>query len=632
MAVREKTIEYGFPTYGPSVASGTRYDFSAITLYIPETTSRVFRSVIIEVYAEDNVTTAASITANLVGIKLGSTSFTDTSNTVTITNSGEQCSWMVQTDVTAYFTSNFGSGSSQTCQVGCSFTGAAATNRTAKIIITYEYEEQDTQVKTVRIPLESGTGALTTSLVEIGTNQVPALDTFLPETSKTYRCIWFEIEGNDANNGTTDYYLQYALTSESAASTNGNIEAGLNSARWFRYNWVRNDLNTSAASGFRLATFNIAGGTFDHLSITLCVTYEYSSTSSTTILNSLALPFRVNPGSTSGSSSADKDLMDISFYIEEPTTITLVQSGIKLHWLNDAASNLSIMCGSQSARTYNDSARAFCGGIACTHRIDSGAAQGAGITLARGKNTFLCYVYSSVANVRHNGLTGVLYLNYTSGKHTGGVDVHNHTLIYSVHNKNANLYLVQAAAASPYIPETNYYVNHMGIRIVTNKDQTTCLLGNAGMTCEWMTGEEYSEGTQDLGAVLGLSDAEQGVCMFHRDVSDFFYRWPLDTNAVRDRMPLEVSRNWFLSVSKQVCSSQLYITYHAATYNVAGTITGTGGGTVTWKVHKDSDGTIIGNGTGTSPSIIWYDNTEDLYIEAYEDATHVGRSAKGTAT
>ena len=75
--MRTKSIEYAFPQNVASLATATRYDFGAITIYIPETASRTFRSVIVEVTCMDNVTVAASMTANLIGIKLGAVAFDD---------------------------------------------------------------------------------------------------------------------------------------------------------------------------------------------------------------------------------------------------------------------------------------------------------------------------------------------------------------------------------------------------------------------------------------------------------------------------------------------------------------------------------------------------------------------------
>jgi len=57
VALRTKTIEYAFQSRnGAALAAATRYDFGAITLYIPETTSRTFRSVIVKVFCRDAVT------------------------------------------------------------------------------------------------------------------------------------------------------------------------------------------------------------------------------------------------------------------------------------------------------------------------------------------------------------------------------------------------------------------------------------------------------------------------------------------------------------------------------------------------------------------------------------------------
>jgi hypothetical protein len=628
MVVRQKTIEYAFPTYTSSLASATRYDFTAITVYIPETTSKVFRSVIVEVYAQDNVTTAASLTANIVGIKLGAVAFSDNTDTVTITNTGEQCAWILQYDVTSYFTTNW-TGTSMTCQVGVRFTTPTTINHSAKLIITYDYEEQDTQIKTVRIPLESATGALTTSLVEIGTNQVPNLSTFLPESSITYRYVWFEIEGNDMTSGTTDFTHGCALDSESRVAT-GTIEAGLQSSRWFRRIWVRNDMTTNATHAFKMDVSSTSGGTCDHLAVTLCVTYEYSSSSSSTIMNSIRMPFCIC-ASTSGAASTEKDLATMDFYIEEPTTITLAQSGIVLYYQQDAASTLNVMCGSQSARGYVDAARVYCGGSSVSHRIDSGSGGGAGISIARGKNTLNVFVYSSSATVKHNGLCGIAYINYTSGKSGSYGGAHNHTVILSGHQKNSNLYLLQSVAIAPAIPETSYFCSHIGWTSVINKAETTTLGGLCSISAEWQAGEARTEGTQKLGTIFGFGDNEGGVCLFAMDSSISFCRFPTDTSSPVIRMPLEVSRNWYLQTWKYVCSSMVYITYHAITYTVAGTISGTGGGTITWTVHRSDTGEIISSGTGASPSVTWYDNTINCYIEVYEDATHMGRSKNDVA-
>jgi hypothetical protein len=76
------------------------------------------------------------------------------------------------------------------------------------------------------------------------------------------------------------------------------------------------------------------------------------------------------------------------------------------------------------------------------------------------------------------------------------------------------------------------------------------------------------------------------------------------------------------------------ITYHSITYTVSGTVSGSSGGTVTLNLHRATSGekilstTRTGNGTYT---FTWYDNTEDLFVEARESGTLLGRSDTGVA-
>lgn len=75
----------------------------------------------------------------------------------------------------------------------------------------------------------------------------------------------------------------------------------------------------------------------------------------------------------------------------------------------------------------------------------------------------------------------------------------------------------------------------------------------------------------------------------------------------------------------------LYITYHAITYAVSGTISGyTGDGSgIVVDVHRaDTDEKVLSGITaaGGGFSLTWYDNVVTLFAQAIQDATHVGRS------
>ncbi|MEM0374077.1 MAG: hypothetical protein QXO96_05960, partial [Sulfolobales archaeon] len=62
MTIRLKTIEYALPMITSNISTGTTYtDSSDMTIYIPETNSRTFVSVALEVYWHDQMTTASNM-------------------------------------------------------------------------------------------------------------------------------------------------------------------------------------------------------------------------------------------------------------------------------------------------------------------------------------------------------------------------------------------------------------------------------------------------------------------------------------------------------------------------------------------------------------------------------------------
>lgn len=639
MAQRLKTIEYAFAENESTLAAATRFDFTAITLNIPENTSRTFRSVIVEVHMLDGSTAATSLTSWLIGIKLGAVAFNDVTVTDSITNSGENQTWLFTRDVTSYFNTNFGSGTSQTCQVGVNFGGVATRNITAKLIITYEFDDasQDTRVKTVRIPLESSVSALTTTLTEIGTNQVPALDTFLPEASKVYRRIWFEVFGNQGiTTATNDASLNLALDAEAADADNVH-ETGLASDVWFKRIWVRDDMTTNATHAFKMAVSATNGFTCNHMAIVLYVTYEYSHTSSTTIMNSIMIPVNNNIQRMGRTVEGDQSRFEESFYIEEPSTITLAQSGVLIGFSQPASlSLLNVGIGSQANRAYTTSGTMVCGGYSLIQRCDSGAELGAGISLARGRNTVTVDVYNTDATDLSDVLQVVLYLNYTSGKATNGADTHNKTIFWSIADHAADANQRSISAFAPIIPEANYWLNCIAVcsQQMVQAFSSVCTFS---VVCERQTGELQQAGWEEVLQQFELaSDAEIGCYQITANISRFFDRYP---NEQQDRMNLETTRDWrtyHQATGGAWINLLMCFTYHSITFTKSGTVSGSGGGTVNIGLWRKVNGiaerldTTSRSGNG-SFSFTWYDDTETNFVEAFEDATHVGRSADGTS-
>lgn len=638
MALRTKTVEYAFATDTATLAAATRRDLAAITLYIPETSSRTFRSVIVEVHVRGDETVAASMTSWLIGIKLGAAAFNDVTTTLTLTNTGDQQSHVFQRDVTSYFTSNFGAGGSQTCQVGLQFGALATANHTVKLYITYEYDDTSatTRVKTVRIPLESNTAQLTATLANIGTTQIPLLDTFLPEASKVYRRIWMEFFFNDGGNATTDFSLGVALTGGTTIGETAvyRSEQALNSAVYGKAHWDLGALVTSATANLQ-ARSNATASRFSLLGCVLHVTYEYDHSSSTQIINSLVLPAADETGWPGNTAAGDRSRFERTVWIEEPGTITLAQSGL-LCFINDPGTvTLNVLVGSQTARAYVMTAGSVQSGpYAFTHRIDSGSGGGAFGTLARGRNVFNIDRYSTVASAGSN-FSALLFLNYTSDKHTSGDGVHAHSTCWDIFDP-ANALTTQRSVASPTalfnIPETSYYVTGLAFEVLGT------MVGAAGsgivLQAERGASEGPGAGWVDFATALIRSDAELGVQRSIGAARDEWQRWPGDPDT--SRMALETTRQYRLcTATTMTMGCRAWLTYHAITFTVSGNITGSSGGTVNIEIFRTSSGekigstSRVGNGAWT---FTWYDNTENVFATARESASLLGRSDDGLAT
>lgn len=631
MALRTKTIEYAFPSRTTSVASATRYDWSAITLYIPETSSRTFRSVILEIGIRGNETVAASITAWLLGIKLGAAAFSDVTTTLTLTNSGDQQSHVFTRDVTSYFTTNFGAGSSQTCQAGVTITGIATVPAYAKLIITYEYDDSaaTTRVKTVRIPLESNTAQLTATLASIGSNQIPALDTFLPEASKVYREVWFESYYNDGGNSTTSFALALALDAE-AEVTRGSLQQTLNTAVFGKDIWVRNDMTTNAVHDFK-ARSNAVASRFSLLSVVLYVTYEYNHSTSTSIINSLVMPFADDCGFVGNTTAADKSRFARMVRIEEPGTITMVQSGCLCFCIHSGTVNLSLLAGAQTARTYALTAGSTQSGpYAVAHRIDSGSGGGAWGTLARGRNTINFDRYSDAVGAGSN-FGALLFLNYTSGKHTDGDGAHNHSTCWSLFDMN-NAMSTQRDISAPNrlfnIPETSYYITGLSTELIG----TVLASGTFGgcFEAELGSGEGAQAGWDTLQSWTYISDAEVGVLWMIAASRDNFNRW---TGSPEGLMDIETTRQYRVCNPDAIdVGGRSWLTYHSIATTVSGTISGSGGGTVNLELHDYNGNKILSTsrvGDGAY-SFTWLDDVDNVYVTAYESAIYKGMSKTAT--
>jgi hypothetical protein len=416
-----------------------------------------------------------------------------------------------------------------------------------------------------------------------------------------------------------------------------------------RIDVLTSTLNTAAAQSIQARAGTVNARRTPCFCGVLVVTYEYDHSASTTILNSVQIPIMDEVGTTGGTVTGDKSRFTRQISIQEPGTITLVQSGIMASYIATSTTNTDFRVGSQASRVYVQTAASVrAGGMTHMRRIDAGGVGGvAGLTLARGYNNLVVdwFVTGTVPGTIPTNMSAVLYLNYTSGKHPDGDGVHNHTTIWGITPyvsgwPNTNTMRRQlTSTTTPIIPETNYWLTSAGYQLIVMPFGTATGLIGMAFLGEVQTGEAEEAGFRPFysGFYQGSSEISPSVT-FARAGNDF-KRWPTDPDT--SRLNVETVRDYRYDNNSSVSTTngiifQSYkmLTYHAITSSIAGTITNSGGGTVTITAHDDTNNLVIGSTTRTgngSYSITWYDNTSNVYTEAVESSVLIGRSATGTA-
>ena len=646
MATRVKTVEFPFVTRTTSLGAATRHDFSVITLDLPENSSRVFRSVYVEVvFCDHEPVGGVNLTSRLIGIKLGAVAFNDETLTNDVIDTYARKHFKLTRDITSYFTTNFGAGTSQTCQVGVQFGGVITQTISAKLIVTYEFSDtsQTTRVKTIKVPIQSNTGLLTNSLVELGTNSVPQLTSggLLPENTVSIKHMWFEFYSTESATNSTDFNLAVSLDAEAEVSL-GTLEMGLATSTEFFAIWVRNDMSSTATHALKARTTVTSRMT--NLSAILCVTYTYDHDNTTTLLNSLELIISdLGCIIKYGGTTADAYRSETKFFIEEPGTITLKQSGVMFRGIYGESTTpivLNMRAGGQGYTAYTFSPcpnAGDAGGFSITHRIDSGATAGAGVTLARGENTLNFDLYNSTNSVYAvQAASGLLILNYTSGLASAGAETHNHTTKWCIQQFIvATIFQVESAAFAPNIPETNYYVSNIGFYLIKGKEFDS----SQQVMVEILSGEGPGQGWYHL---YSTDDTvpEWNTTKYFINANSAFDRNPGEVDT--ERLSVEGSRNYNMQTHFHPFGGTgffglaMYLTYHCHTFSIAGTISGyTGDGSgITVDIHRVDNNEWVGRTTtavGGGFNLTWYDDTVSMYAQALQDSTHRGRSNNDVA-
>lgn len=634
MATRLKTVEYWFPYLATGINDNTDTNLSQITIYLPEN-SKTFRSVVADVVIHDRNTTVSNINRRQVSIQLGAAGYSAVNGAQVLTQGGEQQTVQFSGDFTSYFQTNW-SGASMTCDARLLLDTAAASpltpsfvNSSVRLTITYEYDDTSSvHVKTVRIPLDAPTQALATTKPGTAIDTLPVLDTYCPEASKTFRQLSLVIQGNTEGNSGTDKSISFEFDTL-GAFTSYLYECGSTTDMWYRVNEVVS-LTTNQTHDFYLWA-SIAD--FDHPQVWLVATYEFDPANTTTVLNSLVLPMEL-AGTMGGTSAADFQRATRELWIQEPGPITLQRLAALVFFDKlGAQTGLNARVGTGSFVGYTDVAAVLSGGAGLMVRNDSA------FTFARGRNSLSLDIYNTDATDRGFNVSVAWLVNYTSGKASQGVGAHNHTVVWNLKPTGTVAAAVQSItpAVTVIIPETDYFLTSVGVNFVYTSNSTSNPAG-VHIGVELLSAEGGLEWANVYEA-LGGTDPEVGIRQAWGTARSNFKRFRSGSmyDLGPDRIDLMQARRWRLATGGGGTSfdhCDLYITYHTIAFTVSGTVAGSNGGTVTLSLERAANGerllqtSRVGNG---AYSFTWFDNTEDVYVDAYEDGTHMGRSAVGVA-
>jgi hypothetical protein len=629
MAVRLKTVQYAFPVLA-SLTNNTLTNLTQITVFLPETGTKTIKKAWVEMSMDDIITnTGGTITTKTVNLRLGAAGYTSTTNGNTLSNTGENLSLFLNRDFTTHFVTNW-SGSSMTCDVQLQINQSTGTttgmaNVCCTLHITYEYDDTSTaQIKTVHIPLNAPVTFLPTTKTSHDT--VPALDTYLPEASKVYRNIHIVTQGNLNQNATTDHTVSYELSSLGVQTT-ANYEAALASDRYVRYVWnITSYITTNTTHTFNMwASLTARNHTTQAW---LVVTYEYNESTTTSVMNSVMLPIEIN--SPMGASAANFQRATREFWVQELNPVRQ-RLACYVFWqatANEAGLNTRIGTGSFIAYT-NTGSGFICGNKSLMVRNDSPT----GVPFARGRNSLQLDIYNTSTTQRGGNIGSFWILNYTSDKSGDGSGAHNHTVFYPVYSEDTGAAVQEKITASDSIsiPEANYFITALGLRM-------SAMIGAISQGLSVKIERLVAEGGLlfETGyADIGQHDGEIGNYDVFAQVRSLFKRWTGDTDS--SRLDLETSRRYIMSSSNGAAyftTLQIMLTYHSILYEVAGTITNSNGGTVNLALHRKAsgekvvEGSRVGNG---GYSLTWYDNTEEVFVIAYEDDIYKARSGDGFA-
>lgn len=631
MAKRLKTIEYAFPILSGTLTAGNfansgEFISPDISIWIPETGGRAFKSVILETTLHDNEGTIADdLLFRDFGVSCdGGTNYTKRGILNTLADTAENMSYIWTADVTSEFTNRFGAGATGFCRysgmLGYVVPGQIYTNVCSKLYITYEYEDSlaTGRIKTVRIPINSYSGRLLGGTPNANnTGSIPNLDEWLPETGKLYRDIFLEFWSNTCPSATVAYSLGVGF--DATGYEFDSLHSGAARSSYTYRNIIkRPTLPTNQPHTIEVVCPQARLSAFANLGGWLTVTYEYDHQNSTGIMNSLI--FGLGETQNNLQTVAQPYYSVFNRYFNESGIQELDRSAIvALVSSKTSPDRLYIGAGNQPFYSYPvDAQSSQAGQYSIVHRIDKHAhstfsefdrGTNGVLEWKRGYNYITGY-FAANAVSQLNNMSAMGIINYVSAKHTSGDGVHNHTVFLNILDNQVATAIRTSTTTGIYIPEateSNKY-NINGFMLLHDINFNGGAYGHSVTTESLVSAGEPINSAIPLDTSYGLIGSERTPVRSLVAVRDYYKRYPNDIQIYR----ISVTGN----------RSYIYDTNNTATFGAIACITYN-------SMFYDFNGRVVGytgDGANINVSII---KTCD-YEPVYYGTTIVGGYFSGT--
>lgn len=637
-----------------ALGSSTVHTFSTMggsqsKLFCPVTGARTFRQVLLRIDARWATSSGAvAITKLRYALQFAGAGFSanvDISGTALLHRAQSQ---QFTVDITAAVAAAFTSGTDIDFDVRvafCTSTAGDVNSVTCSVDGIVEIDDASSRsMMTDYIVLDVPDSALGTSLTEVGTNQWANLSTRYPYANKTFLNIAFRLECNTNQAGGASHNLEYAIDG-GAGVARATQQASTVDARFYDQ-WLP---GASTSSAHALKMKSTLATIYRAMKMVLVVTFSYDVPAPSTPGGSFVsrrVAVVVCSGSPPENSANPKLKVDLDFFVPEANPV-LKQSGLAIDYGTTYGGGMAVIAGSQgTAQTYAaDTSHGHQSHHSFTHRVDSGARYGTGLTLVRGKSKLTLTVVES-GLFASCGYTGFLLLSYVCDTPAAGDFAKTRT--YRLQQSTSATALGEttgpsharsgAAAKVPTFPAAWALASPIGYDLKVLSQSDSIELRSVRLLVGTLSGELPASSFFDLGHCDIQSCAGYGYSWAAVRFVDVnfrkFHRWASDPDAANRFDPTQ-QRNFRVSTSGNSVAArmmmEMIIDWHNQRHVWSGTVergddppSG-----IEMGIHRSDTKELVATATTDADgafSAYVYDPTLQYYAQGLQNSEHMGRS------